>query len=121
MGAAMSSPVFQRLYEEWRKAADPARKARMSRVLFAAKERESEIIGFRTRRAWERNHDTCRPELNGTRMTGEMHPLEVEACRLLCPILEIGRGPAKTKGWTWVLNQPWAQDLKTAKLGKQFY
>lgn len=115
------SPLFQRLYEEHCKCADPERKQRIARVLLAAKQKEPQIIRLRHIRAWERNNDTCRPELNGTRLTGEMHELEVAACRLLCPALEVGLGSVKTRGWEWVLRQPWAQDLKTSRLGRQFY
>lgn len=117
------SPLFIRLYEEWRKVKDkdPVRGMAIKRVLSASIERASEIEGFRTRRAWERQNDTCRPDINGTRLTGEMHPVEYHACKLLCPQLEIGLGTAKTKAWEWILAQPWAQDLKTSPLGRQFY
>lgn len=115
------SPVFQALYEHWRKVKNPSRKARISRVLLEAKAKREEIDILRRERARERATDTCRPELDGTRLTGAMHTLEHEACRLLCPSLEVGRGSVKTKGWEWVMRQPWADDLKTAPLGRQFY
>lgn len=115
------SPVFQALYDHWRKVRNPARKARISRVLLASRAKRDEIDVLRRERARERRVETCRPELDGTRMTGAMHPLEHEACKLLCPSLEVGRGSVKTKGWEWVLKQPWAEDLKTAPLGRRYY
>lgn len=115
------SPIFQRLYEEWRTTKHPGRRAMMAQVLMDSESKQTEIGKFRTIRAWERNNATCRPEINGTRLTGEMHPLEYQACKLICPQLEIGQGTAKTKAWEWILAQDWAQDLKTAPLGRQFY
>lgn len=115
------SPVFQALYEHWRRVKNPAKKARISSVLLASKAKAAEIATLRMERARERQTDTCRPELDGTRLTGAMHPLEHEACKILCPMLEVGRGSVKTKGWEWVMRQPWANDLQTAPLGRRFY
>ena len=115
------SPLFKQLFEEFRRTEHPVRKARIAKVMREADKKSTEILKFRTVRAWERNNAVCRPEIDGTRLTGEMHPLEYEACRLLCPQLEIGQGTAKTKAWEWLLAQDWAQDLKTAPLGRQFY
>lgn len=115
------SPLFQELYQHWRRVKNPAAKASISRLLLDAKRHSTEINILRAERARERATDTKRPDVNGTRMTGAMHMLELEACRVLCPELRVGRGSVKTKAWEWVLKQPWAQDLNTAPMAKRFH
>lgn len=115
------SPLFQAVYEHWRKVKNPAAKAAISRLLLDAKTHKAEIDQLRAVRARERATDTKRPDRNGTRMTGAMHMLELEACRVLCPALRVGRGSVKTKAWEWVMQQDWAQDLNTAPMAKRYH
>ena len=115
------SPVFQAVYERWRKVQNPAAKASIGRLLLDAKVKREEIDILRAERHRERTTDTKRPDTNGTRMTGAMHPLELEACRILCPELRVGRGSVKTKAWEWVMAQPWAQDLNTAPMAQRYF
>lgn len=115
------SPVFEALFEHWRRVRNPAAKQRISRVLLAAKQKQAEIDVLRNERARLRASGTMRPELDGTLITGAMHPLEVDACRMMCPDLRIGRGSAKERGWEWVLRQDWGKDLSAAPLGRQYY
>jgi membrane-bound lytic murein transglycosylase MltF len=115
------SPVFEALFEYWRRVKNPAAKQSISRLLLDAKAKQAEIDVLRAERAKLRATDTLRPELDGTLMTGAMHQLEVDACRMMCPDLRIGRGTAKERGWEWVLRQPWGRDLSAAPLGRQFH
>lgn len=115
------SPVFEALFQHWRRVKNPAAKQAISRVLLAAKQKQAEVDILRVERAELRAQETMRPELDGTLITGAMHPLEVDACRIMCPDLRIGRGTAKEKGWEWVLKQPWGKDLSAAPLGRRYY
>ena len=113
--------IFTVVAEEVNRTDDPARRARGNRILVDAYRKGEEIKMMREER--ERIRNECRRDggLNGTTPTGELHMVEYEACRFLCPDLEQGGGKAKKIGWQWVLAQPWGQEFKCAPIEKRFY
>ena len=113
--------VFQELYQHWRKIKNPAKKQKISRLLLESKVREPEINQMRRYRAQMRSAAERRGDTNGMQALGELHVLEWEACRELCPMLKFGRGTAKAQGWKWVKKQSWAKDLLAPPIEKRFF
>lgn len=115
------SDIFQALYEHWKKVKNPAKKQAISRILLESKVYQADINKMRRARAELRAHAERRADLNGMPQLMELHVLEYEACRVLCPTLTIGRGSAKKAGWEWVKKQPWAKDLLAPPIEKRFH
>ena len=113
--------IFQALYEHWKKVRNPAKKHQISRILLESKAYAAEIEQMRRYRAEARQAAELRGEINGLPVLGELHILEYEACRILCPTLTLGRGTAKKEGWKWVKKQPWAKDLLAPPIEKRFH
>lgn len=113
--------VFQALYQHWKKVKNPAKKRLLSKILFDSKVYAAEIEQMRRYRAEARQQAELRGDTNGLPTLGELHILEYEACRELCPTLKVGKGSAKSQGWKWVKKQPWAKDLLAPQIEKRFY
>ena len=90
-------------------------------LCMAAITRRDEIDRIRADRQALREKDTRRPEINMAVTVMDMHPLELEAIKLICPDVNRGDKEAKRAAWQWVLNQPWAQELKPPSMAKRFY
>ena len=113
--------VFTAVGDLAKKTSDPNLKTSALALLFAAERLADEINVVRAHRDSERRRDTRRGELGMMPVFGEMHMLEVEACRLLCPALRTGNSEAAPDGWRWIAKQPWADDLKAAPVQQRFY
>ena len=115
------SDVFQALYEHWKKIKNPAKKQQVSKILLESKLYKDDIDAIRAERARLRTQAERAAGNNGMQQLGELHVLEYEACRVLCPTLTIGRGSAKKAGWAWVRKQPWAKDFMAPPIEKRFH
>lgn len=113
--------VFTALGDLARKTPDQELRLNALACLLAAGMLKDEIDEVRAHRESERRRDTRRGELGMMPMFGEMHMIEVEACRLLCPALRTGNSQAAPDGWRWIAKQSWADDLKAAPVQKRFY
>ena len=90
-------------------------------LLLAAKFRQHEIEDIRRNRYELKQKDTRRPDINMMTVVMEMHPLELEAIKLLCPALAVGNSKGKKEAWQWVLKQPWAEEFKPGPIEKRYF
>lgn len=121
VGREDAQDVFQALYQHWRGVKNPARKHRLSKILLAAKAQRDEIDFIRERRRVARLFLEQKANIDGNFLTGELHLLEHEACKILCPALAHGTGTAQKEGWLWILKQPWGKDFRAAPFEKRYH
>lgn len=121
VGKEEAQDVFQALYLHWKKVKNPAAKQMISRILLEAKLKRDEIDFMRARREASRLFQEQKATINGNLVTGELHLLEHEACKILCPAIRHGTGTAIREGWNWIMKQPWARDFRPAPFEKRHH
>lgn len=121
VGKEESQDVFDALYEHWKKVKNPATKQAISRILLAANQRQAEINHIRSQRFVMRLQLEQKANINGNLVTGELHELEYDACRFLCPAIRGGNGTAVREGWRWIMKQPWGKDFRAAPFEKRYH
>ena len=120
VGRESDQDVFQALYQHWKGVKNPAKRQMIAQVLLAAKLQRDEIDFIRDQRRTARLFLEQKANINGNFLTGELHMLEHEACKILCPALVHGKGPAQKEGWFWILKQPWGKDFAAAPFEKRY-
>ena len=111
------SPLFDEVERQGRRQRRDLNKLTTAVALCqAAARRKPEIDEFRRTRQIMREKGFQNGNRNGHLITGEMHPLEYEACKFLCPDLNIKNGQPKTKNWYWIIRQEWGKDLAAAPI-----
>ena len=113
--------VFTALAEHAAKVGNPAVRWKCHLIIQAAAEYGSEIQAVRERRERLRLQATLEPSRNGMLKTGEIHPVEWAACKVLCPDLDRGNGTALQQGLRWLMAQDWAQEFKASPIEKRFH
>lgn len=120
MGAAKMTDVFQAV-EEQAARGSAWDKVNATALLLAASLKRDEIDAIRAER-WAMQQDSERePNRNGALLTFDLHPLEYEACKLLCPDLKYSDMEGRRKAWEWILNQPWAEEFKASPFAKRYH
>ena len=61
------------------------------------------------------------PVRNGHLLTREMHPLEMEVLKELCPGVSADNAKDRQKALYWVLNQEWGKDLRASPFDQRYY
>lgn len=89
-----------------------------TRIIKEASKRGAEITHIRKVRQIHRDKLERDGSRNGALITGEMHQLEYEAIRLLCPALQHPNGEDRDKTWQWILKQDWGKDFAAAPFEK---
>ena len=113
------SPIFQAVEESARKTPwDRDRLLEAAALCLAAKHKNDEIQAVRQNREAMRRACLRDGSRNATTPTLDLHPLELEAVRFLCPESQIAHWGAKKETWAWVLKQPWAQEFKAPPFEK---
>ena len=109
----MSDNVFEAVIDQARRSGDKESLKRALALGLAAMAKSKEIEAVREHRALWRtvNRNGSR---NGALVTLEMHPLEVKACKILCPMLEHADWQAKKRGWGWILRQSYGKEFAPA-------
>ena len=102
--------VFDAVWEQAKRSGDQKRLVQAGTLNLEATRRSEEIRAVREHRAAWRAF-TRKGGRNGALVTLDMHPLEVEACKLLCPDLEHADWQAKKRGWQWILKQPYGKEF----------
>lgn len=109
--------IFQEVWDQAKRSNSKDMLIEAAALKLAAKAKASEIRLIKAeRKNWRkmlRRNDT-----NGTLATFDLHPLEYEACKILCPDLTHADWQAKQKAWQWVLKQPWAQEFRASPFVK---
>lgn len=111
--------VFEVLFDKWKRVKNPAAKKKMGRILLQAKIKRKEIEYMRDQRHYQRLMNEQKGNINGNLVTGDLHALEYEACRLLCPALMHGDGVALKEGWRWIMRQSWGKEFRAAPFEKR--
>lgn len=61
------------------------------------------------------------PERNGHLLTRELHPVEMEVVKELCPGVSADNAKERQKAWYWVLNQHWGEDLRASPYDQRYF
>ncbi len=61
------------------------------------------------------------PVRNGHLLTREMHPVEMEVLKVLCPGVGADNARERQKALYWVLNQEWGKDLRASPYDTRYY
>ena len=110
------SDIFDAVQDSTKKSANAKDFAARVALVLASKIQRAEIDQVRRERALIRNNTLRKSGINGALITLDLHPLEYQACELLCPELKLADNQAKKKAWQWILKQPWAQEFKASPL-----
>ena len=121
MDSAMND-VFEAVGDHARRSKSHFERMRALGILAAARLKAREIYALKQeRKAMRAAIETRRADLNGTVTTFDLHPIELEAIKFLCPDADVADWQAKKKAWEWILAQPWAQEFKSSPLEKRFH
>ena len=105
--------IFDAVWVDAKRSGDKQRLAAAAMLRLQSKAKAREIEAVRSHRdKWRELHPNG--ERNGHLVTLEMHPLEYECFRFLCPDLEHADWEAKKRSWNWALRQPWGKEYRTA-------
>ena len=105
--------IFDAVWADARRSGDKQRIAKAAMLRLQSQVKAAEIEAVRGHRdKWRTLHPNG--ERNGHLVTLEMHPLEYECFRFLCPDLEHADWDAKKRSWLWALRQPWGKEYRTA-------
>lgn len=115
------SDLFNAVHEEFKRTKPGLKRRAMAELLADAVLKRQEIDVIRADRAKLRSADTRRGDRNMAMVVLDMHPLELAAIKLLCPLLAAGNSRGAKEGWQWVLKQPWAEELKGPPMEKRFF
>jgi hypothetical protein len=105
------SPVFQAVEEAARKYRTTDLVFQGAMICRRAMARRKEIQQLRESRERMRRHAEQVGARNGHLLTGEIHPIELEAIHLLRPDLASARGHDLTREWREILKQPWGKEF----------
>ena len=61
------------------------------------------------------------PVRNGHLLTREMHPVEMDVLKALCPGVGADNAKERLKAMYWVLNQDWGKDLRASPYDQRYY
>ena len=61
------------------------------------------------------------PVRHGHLLSREMHAIEMEVAKALCPGLAADNARERQKAMYWVLNQDWGKDLRASPYDKRYY
>lgn len=111
------SPVFDALEDQARKYRKSYLVFEGARICQRAAEHRQEIKLVRQHRALMRKESAKVGKRNGAFVSGEIHPIEMEAIQLLCPGVN-GKGKNVTKAWQWVFKQDWGKEFLNAPYEK---
>ena len=112
------SPVFDAVEALARKYNNDTMVKVASRLCARAAIRRSEIEEYRSYRQLIRHNCEGKAGINGRLAMLEMHPLEAEAIRLLCPEFMAPNSEQQKRGLRWVEKQPWAKEFLPAPIEK---
>ena len=61
------------------------------------------------------------PVRNGHLLTREMHPIEMDVLKVLCPGVGADNARERQKALYWVLNQEWGKDLRASPYDQRYF
>ena len=109
--------IFQAVWDQAKRSNDKGRMVEAAALTLAANAKAQEIdLIKKERKTWRKM--LRKSNTSGTLATFDLHPLEYEACRIMCPDLRHANWEAKQKAWQWILKQPWAKDFRASPFEK---
>ena len=112
--------IFDEVLAQAKRSPDPKAYATALALKMAAKACAKEIKVLRDQRRVFQS-DTRRPELNGAAVLLDMHALEYEAMKQLCPDLKKPHPESQKKAMAWILKQPWAAEYAAPAFEKRYF
>ena len=110
------SDIFDAVQDSTRRATSAEDFAKRAALVLAARAQRAEIDIVRAERDWIRKNTLRKSGINGALITLDLHPLEYEACLILCPELRLADNQSKKRAWRWILKQPWAEEFKASPM-----
>ena len=103
--------VFDAVWDQAKRCGGPDKIAEAAALKLAARAKQKEIDLVKAERD-QAKRLLRRSNINGAISVLEMHNLEWEACRILCPDLDHADWQSKKRAWSWVLKQPWGEEYR---------